>query len=568
MPKKIQNSKKAPLAKKINVTSHKKWLFISIIVAFGLIGVKTTFFSNATAFQYAGTHLQASTETTAWAQSLGSLAAWNGKVYGGYGDWNDNTGPMAITPYDPATGQFASTPEAWADTEAAESPRVIGNKLYFPSTDPRIKDDYTVGEVSSTGQVTWTGRSDMGMIHVFDIASPDNGQTLFLAGSKTYNGLDHAVVYRSGDAGASWSLSLDSPNPDTTGDARMSYVASYGGKIYAQQYNFSSGGGLISGSAANAWVYSGTSWSKARAINVPIPSRGAEFAGKLLAKLGTSLYAYDGNSTSSLGNKGIYTIGDDGYLYAIEQTYSTTDNTLYVTRTKDLNTWTRIAAAPSNVASIAKQGQYIYLGTYDSKLYKANLDDTGTDVTAPQVSVTAPANGTTISTLANALSATATDAGGIRKVVFYIDSTQIGTVTSGKNDTYSVAWDGYGVTPGQHNVIAIAYDTYGNSTTSAPATITIPDGLVPVDTILPTVTLTSPTSLSNIRKSTYISASATDNDKVARMEVTLDGSLITTSNSGSIGANLPLRRGAHTLTITAQDRYGNKASKDFAFTSR
>ena len=101
------------------------------------------------------------------------------------------------------------------------------------------------------------------------------------------------------------------------------------------------------------------------------------------------------------------------------------------------------------------------------------------DTTAPTVALTAPTGGTVSGTVT--VSATANDNVGVAGVQFKVDT----TTNIGAEDTatpYSVSWASTGVSNGTHTLTAVARDAAGNTTTSAPVTVTVnntgPAGLV------------------------------------------------------------------------------------------
>ncbi len=101
------------------------------------------------------------------------------------------------------------------------------------------------------------------------------------------------------------------------------------------------------------------------------------------------------------------------------------------------------------------------------------------DITAPTVALTSPAPGTVSGAVT--VSATASDNVAVAGVQFKVD----GTTNIGAEDTtspYSVSWASTGVTNGTHTLTAVARDAAGNTTTSAPVTVTVnntgPAGLV------------------------------------------------------------------------------------------
>lgn len=78
--------------------------------------------------------------------------------------------------------------------------------------------------------------------------------------------------------------------------------------------------------------------------------------------------------------------------------------------------------------------------------------------TAPVVDITAPTGGTVSGNVA--IAATATDANGIDRVQFYVDSSLIGTDSSAP---FEATWNSTGATAGSHVIEARAYDTAGIS---------------------------------------------------------------------------------------------------------
>jgi peptidoglycan/xylan/chitin deacetylase (PgdA/CDA1 family) len=93
------------------------------------------------------------------------------------------------------------------------------------------------------------------------------------------------------------------------------------------------------------------------------------------------------------------------------------------------------------------------------------------DTTAPVVAITQPPAGATIAARNVKVVAAASDsASGIARVAFYVDGTLIGTSTSAP---HQVQWRPRKSSSGQHVLTAVATDIAGNSTTSAPVTVTL-----------------------------------------------------------------------------------------------
>jgi hypothetical protein len=89
-----------------------------------------------------------------------------------------------------------------------------------------------------------------------------------------------------------------------------------------------------------------------------------------------------------------------------------------------------------------------------------------TDITAPTVSLTAPASGATVTKVIT-VSANATDASGISQVQFKADDTDIGGPQTATTGPYSVQWGSINVENGTHTLTAIASDKFGNTATAS-----------------------------------------------------------------------------------------------------
>lgn len=185
------------------------------------------------------------------------------------------------------------------------------------------------------------------------------------------------------------------------------------------------------------------------------------------------------------------------------------------------------------------------------------------DATPPLVSITSPANNTSISGIVN-ITANATDNVGISKVEFYLDGVLLSTSTS---SPYSASWDTNTATLGAHTLTAKAYDSSGNSTVSSPVLITI------VDTTTPTVAITNPAnnSIVSVGKTTVISATATDNRSVAKVEFYVNNVLTCTDSGTPYTCNWPVpkkRNIKYTLKAKVYDSSNNTAEAISTVTSK
>jgi chitodextrinase len=176
------------------------------------------------------------------------------------------------------------------------------------------------------------------------------------------------------------------------------------------------------------------------------------------------------------------------------------------------------------------------------------------DTTPPTVSVTAPANNSTVALgTTPTLSATATDASStVTKVEFYVDGALFNTDTT---SPYSATWT-TGVTAGAHTIQAKAYDTFNNVATSSLVNVTV------ADQTAPTVALTAPAAGSFVSGSAVaVTANSSDNVGVVGVQFKLDGVNLgtedTTSPYSTTWNTSGATNAAHTLTAVARDAAGN-----------
>jgi len=129
------------------------------------------------------------------------------------------------------------------------------------------------------------------------------------------------------------------------------------------------------------------------------------------------------------------------------------------------------------------------------------LDDVGGggDITAPATSITAPANGATVSGTTT-ITASATDNVGVTKVELYIDGALQSTDTA---SPYSWSWNTTAFANGTHTLTTKAYDAALNVGTSASVSVTVSNG-VPVNVGGWTITQANATQTYTIPANTTI----------------------------------------------------------------
>ena len=170
-----------------------------------------------------------------------------------------------------------------------------------------------------------------------------------------------------------------------------------------------------------------------------------------------------------------------GHIWKTTSTHDTSTGVTYATSTYGSG---RIAAiADSSITEDATNscGHTTYLGyndpSYDNGLLVANgiawlangSGGSGGDTTPPTASITAPANGATVSGTVS-VTASASDNVGVTKVEFYADGALRSTDTT---SPYSWSWDTTTFANSSHTLVAKAYDAAGNVGTSSNVTVTV-----------------------------------------------------------------------------------------------
>jgi regulation of enolase protein 1 (concanavalin A-like superfamily) len=177
------------------------------------------------------------------------------------------------------------------------------------------------------------------------------------------------------------------------------------------------------------------------------------------------------------------------------------------------------------------------------------------DTTAPATSITAPADGATV-TGSVSVTADATDNTGVTRVELWVDGALALTDTTAP---YTFAWDTTTLTDGAHTLQTRAYDAADNTGTSATVTVQV-DNTPEPDTTAPATSITAPADGATVTGSVSVTADATDNTGVARVELWVDGALALTDTTAPYAFawdTTTLTDGAHTLQTRAYDAADN-----------
>jgi len=178
------------------------------------------------------------------------------------------------------------------------------------------------------------------------------------------------------------------------------------------------------------------------------------------------------------------------------------------------------------------------------------------DTTAPTVSLSSPASGSTVSGTVT-VSMAASDNKAVSRVDLLVDGAVVGSDTT---SPYSIAWNSKNVGNGVHTLQARAYDAAGNVATSGGVQITVAN-----DAIAPTVAIVSPLNGSSVSRVVTVSVAASDNVGVANLTLSIDGvQVAVVSNGASLAYTWIVPWGGGTMTATllarATDAAGNTST--------
>jgi subtilisin family serine protease len=124
-----------------------------------------------------------------------------------------------------------------------------------------------------------------------------------------------------------------------------------------------------------------------------------------------------------------------------------------------------------NTDDIGAPGYDVYYGSGRVNAFRtasAALALVSSDVTSPVVSITSPADGSTVAATTQAINVRGTDNVGVTKIELYIDGKLFGTST---NPTATFNWSTRKITRGAHKLQAYAYDAAANRGASSTVTV-------------------------------------------------------------------------------------------------
>lgn len=342
-------------------------------------------------FTELGTHPQVAAEPADWQRQITELTLFNGKLLAGYGDYNSNTGPIEINPFNISTGTFEGV-SVMFPSESIGNWKVINGKLYTTNIDARGCYNCAIGYAVSADGSNWEIKSPVTGLHIYDIETL-TGTDLWLFGSvDAGNDEGVAAVWRSLDDGETWN-EVETPSP---GGNRYYWGTAMNGKMYFQAFD---GVGFEVDDIDPVQVFDGTNWTTG--TTEPVCYAGDHNGGpnpvvfndKIVCYWTDHLRTFDGtevvevvpsNITTTLtepgarlfnGVAGDTKVTSDAY-YMIDFTQSfDVEKPEQILRSPDLVRWQSLQGLPSKTTAMAidEEGDKIYVGTADAKLFAADL---------------------------------------------------------------------------------------------------------------------------------------------------------------------------------------------------
>ena len=187
------------------------------------------------------------------------------------------------------------------------------------------------------------------------------------------------------------------------------------------------------------------------------------------------------------------------------------------------------------------------------------------DTSAPSISITNPAGGTTAQGLV-AVDVAATDNIGVSRVELRANGVQVGVDSVAP---YAFSWDSAAVPDGATTLTAYAHDAAGNSSSrSVNVTVANTKATDPTDpmkatadTVAPKASISNPVSGTKVSGNVSVSASATDDVRVTGLRLYINNKLVSSSKSASLSYRWntsKIAAGAYTIVLEAVDAAGNK----------
>lgn len=310
-------------------------------------------------------------------RSIKELKAYDGKIFMGLGDWNDNTGPVKVIYYDTTDGKIKTS--GTINDEAIQIFNIIDDKLYTTGCDPRDAWGYGSYYVYNKETNSWDKHlKNDGWIHIFNIV--EFKDKLYMCGS-TVDTMEKSSIQSSSDNGETFE-SVPVYKNDTllpyNSSLRCYNLAVYNDKLYGYigyapytgiyEYDEVNNRFDYIGSKPSSSWYNGTYFEYTTFNDQFIYISGTKLYTSTDLKTFTKI---DSNTEGSIRDAVVY----NDTLYALSYTKNSRNNyTARIYSTKNLIEFNLIYEFKTNV-------QPFSLEYYDNNLYVGSIYDTANDST-------------------------------------------------------------------------------------------------------------------------------------------------------------------------------------------
>jgi thermitase len=216
----------------------------------------------------------------------------------------------------------------------------------------------------------------------------------------------------------------------------------------------------------------------------------------------------------------------------------------------------------STALDLGAAGHDIYYGTGRVDAAKAvaaaqSTIKTNLDTQAPTILITSPTGGTVAGNVP--VDVSYSDNVGVTSVDLYVNGQKY---TTDSTAPFAFAWDTSTLPGGTYTLVAYAHDAAGNAGVSPTVSVTIGS-----DTVAPVISNFNLTDGMTVSNKQAIKVTATDNQSVAKIILSIDGKQVTTALGSSLSYNWNTRniaKGTHSVMVQAYDAANNTTSKSVA----
>lgn len=322
-------------------------------------------------WRHLGDHPGAQRQPTQTGRTIGDLEVFRGALYAGYGDYDNNTGPININPYSISQERFLGS-RLQAYTHQIGVWRHASYGLVAPDIDP-LGDgahgyDPRAGFSWSSDGTTWSSTVVGQAYHLYDFAQGPSDR--WVVGSAKVNGEGGPRIWRR-RSGGNWATSFSGDNVMSVPNDRYYWIAVVRGTPYTQA-RYSGGYGPM-----RLFDHSTQGWRAMSAVNEEFhrsskPSLVQVCGDYILSASGGGLRIFNTQTrritTVLMPNK--QSIKD---LYVQGNTVHTLTQSRIFRSLDGGTTFSPILTPRSGMTAIAVSGSTMYAGTVNSGLWSQRI---------------------------------------------------------------------------------------------------------------------------------------------------------------------------------------------------